>query len=83
MKSSARLSAAFKRGAIRMRRHSLREPRVVAFQTAKVRRGVQIFPATGSIAPRAWNHWPEPTGEPPPHDQTERVRPCPGHQPIQ
>jgi hypothetical protein len=46
MKSAPRLSAALKRGEIRLQRHLPREPLMVVFPTAKLRRGVQMFRAT-------------------------------------
>jgi len=39
-----------KRGAIRVQRHLPREPLMVVFQTAKLRRGVQMFRPTRSNA---------------------------------
>ena len=56
----ARLSAAFKCGTIRLQRHLPREPLMVVFQTAKLRRGVQMFRAIRSSAtiarlPRFYN----------------------------
>src|SRR5215469_4009128 len=39
-----------KRGAIRLQRHLPREPLMVVFQTAKLRRGVQMFCPTRSNA---------------------------------
>ena len=40
----------FKRGAIRLQRHLPRVPLMVVFQTAKLRRGVQMFRATRPTA---------------------------------
>ena len=41
-----KLSPAFKHSAIRLQRHLPRVPLIIVFQTAKLRRGVQMFGAT-------------------------------------
>src|SRR5215472_9436018 len=49
-KSAASSRRRLKRGAIRLQRHLPREPLMVVFQTAKLRRGVQMFRPTRSNA---------------------------------
>jgi hypothetical protein len=48
--SAARLSPVFKYSAIRLQRHLPRVPLIVVFQSAKLRRGVQMFRAIRSSA---------------------------------